>query len=201
MSPFTVRPANLENSDHELLVDFMDSQIPWLSTIGSGGQWGTQSVRKSRPNLSEKATDFVQRSQNDAGWGEEWCRAFIAEAASSSHESDTPPDDRENPQCTTPVAGLVLTAASPDYVRSVLPRQDAAHPFVYLTYLMTDRHAGRLAAKGAGAFLIAVAKEQVRRLGLDRLCLDCWSGNGRKLVTSVCTGFDTRVFCEADFCV
>lgn len=87
----------------------------------------------------------------------------------------------EKGQMNVPVAALVLEGKSPEYVRSVLAQQDSAQPFVYLAYLISDSGAGD-AAKGVGSFLIGLAKEEVRRLGLRRLCLDCWSGNDRKLV-------------------
>lgn len=181
MPSFSIRPAELERSDHELLLDFWDSQIPWLSSKGSSGQWGTQSIRTSRPEAIDRAFDFVTRSLEIGEWGPDWCRAFIAEAGSpsSSHDCDGSGDRRD--ALKTPVAGLVLTAKSPDCVRSVLPQQDGAEPFVYVTYLMSNRRAGDL-AKGAGAFLIAFAKDQARLLGVTRLCLDCYSGNDRKLV-------------------
>lgn len=182
MPSFSIRRAELQRSDHDLLVDFWDSQIPWLSGRGSGGQWGTQSVRASRPDAIERVTEWVKRSLDNGEWGIDWCRAFIAEAESSINVNESS-GDQTNPR-KVPVAGLVLAGKSSDYVRSVLPQQDSAQPFVYLAYLMSNRHAEDL-TKGAGAFLIAFARDQVRRLGLNRLCLDCWSGNDRKLVKYV----------------
>jgi hypothetical protein len=79
------------------------------------------------------------------------------------------------------VAGIVLDSKAPAYVHSVLPEQDESDPFVYLAYLMSNRHAGE-ERKGAAAALMAFAKDQVHSVGLKRICVDCWRGNDRKLV-------------------
>ncbi|KAK4688523.1 hypothetical protein P7C73_g1589, partial [Tremellales sp. Uapishka_1] len=165
MSPFTIRPATTAASDPQLLVDFQDSQISWLSSMGSGGQWGTQSVRND-PARSAKTRGWVTLSERNAPWNggsAEWCRAYVAEASDG-----------------TPVAGLVLDNHAPAYVRSVLPEQDERDPFVYLAYVISDRNVPQ--GKGSGAALIAFAKEQTRDAGVKRLCLDCWRGNDGKLV-------------------
>ncbi|KFY70497.1 hypothetical protein V499_09120 [Pseudogymnoascus sp. VKM F-103] len=162
--PLAIRPATIAASDHELLVDFQESQIPWLSTIGSADQWGTKSVREANPAVTQKARSWIERSEQNAPWGSEWCRASIAESSSG-----------------VPVAGLVLDSKAPAYVSSVLPEQDESDPFVYLAYLISNRDAGE-ERKGAAAALIGFAKEQVRSTGVKRICVDCFRGNDRKLV-------------------
>lgn len=154
-------------SDHELFVDFQDSQISWLSTVGSGDQWGTKSIREVNPEASKRTRSWIERSERseqNPQWSSDWCRAFVAETSSG-----------------VLVAGLVLDSKAPAYVHSVLPEQDENDPFVYLAYLISNRHAGE-ERKGAAAALIAFAKDQVHRVGLNRICLDCWRGNDRKLV-------------------
>ncbi|OBT85288.1 hypothetical protein VE02_06523 [Pseudogymnoascus sp. 03VT05] len=163
-SSLTIRPATIAASDHDLLVDFQESQISWLSTVGSADQWGTKSVREANPAVTDKARSCIERSEQNAPWGSDWCRASIAESSSG-----------------VPVAGLVLDSKAPAYVSSVLPEQDEEDPFVYLAYLISNRDAGE-ERKGAAAALIGFAKEQVRGAGVKRICLDCFRGNGRKLV-------------------
>ncbi|GAW23420.1 hypothetical protein ANO14919_129790 [Xylariales sp. No.14919] len=165
-APLTIRPATIAAADHELFVDLQQSQIAWLSTVGSGEQWGTRPVREANPGALQKTRSWVERSERNANaqWSSDWCRAFIAEASNG-----------------VPVAGIVLDSKAPAYVSSVLPEQDASDPFVYLAYLISNRHAGE-ERKGAAAALIAFAKDQVRGVGLNRICLDCWRGNDRKLV-------------------
>jgi hypothetical protein len=93
-------------------------------------------------------------------------------------------DSNEQTSRTVPVATMVLESKSADYVRPVLPEQDPSEPFLYLAYLLTDRATENI-RKGASASLIAHAKTEARRLGLRRICMDCWSGNGGKLVRYV----------------
>lgn len=161
---FTFRPATIAANDHELLVDFQESQIPWLSTVGSGEQWGTQPIRERNPQISDKTRAWIERSEKQAPWSNEWCRAYVAEASDG-----------------TPVAGLVLESKANYYVHAVLPEQDEKDPFVYLAYLISNRDAGEK-TKGAGSALVEFAKEQTRGVGLKRICVDCWRGNDRKLV-------------------
>ncbi|KAF2171747.1 hypothetical protein M409DRAFT_17982 [Zasmidium cellare ATCC 36951] len=165
-SPFTIRPATLSTSDDALLIDFQESQIPWLSANGGAGQWGTESIRTARPESSAKTKAWVEKSQRQSPWSSgDWCRAFIAESTSDG----------------TPVAGLVLEDRAAGYVKAVLPGQVEGDPFVYLTYLISNREAGQK-AKGVGRALIAFAREEARKVGVRRLCLDCYRGNERKLV-------------------
>lgn len=159
-----IRPATLAGSDHELFIDFQESQISWLSAVGSGDQWGTKSIRESRPESVEKVRSWVEKSESNASWGDDWCRAFVAESSNG-----------------TPLAGMVLDSKASAYVNTVLPEQDRNDPFVYLEYLISNRNAGE-ERKGAASALISFAKDQVRSIGLSRMCVDCWRGNDRKLV-------------------
>lgn len=164
MSTFKIRPAALASSDAELLIAFKDSQIAWLSKVGSIDQWGTRPSPELNPSVLERCHRWVERSEQHAKWSSDWCRAFVAEGPSG-----------------TTVAGMVLEAISPAVTRSILLEQDEEDPFVYLAYLISNREAGGEEI-GAGAVLIAFTKEQLHAVGVKRLCLDCWAGNDRKLV-------------------
>ena len=115
-------------------------------------------------------------------------RAYIAEAEVT--EDELTPEQRElahqvsDGKFRIPVAGMILSAESMEYVRDILPKQDEQDPFVYLAYLLSDRRA-RPIGKGAGAALIRHAQEEARRLGINRICGDCWRGNERRLVKYV----------------
>ncbi|CAK3958104.1 GCN5 family acetyltransferase [Lecanosticta acicola] len=163
-TPFTIRPATIAASDHELLIDFQQSQIAWLSSVGSSDQWGTGVIRETNPRVSDTTRAWIERSEHKAPWSSEWCRAFVAETSSG-----------------TPAAGMVLESKSNNYTRDILPEQDPGDPFVYLAYLISNRNAGS-EAKGAGAALIALAREQTLAAGVKRICVDCWAGNHRHLV-------------------
>lgn len=162
-SKFDIRPATIAKSDHELLVDFQESQISWLSTVGSSDQWGTESIRKKNPQVSDRTRAWIERSEKKDSWNGDWCRAFVAEADGQ------------------PVAGLVLDSKANAYVPETLLNIDERGEFVYVAYLISDRNAGD-DSKGVGAALIDFAKEEARAAGIKRLCLDCWRGNDRKLV-------------------
>lgn len=154
-----IRPATTATFDHARLADFKRSQLAWLPSVGSGEQWAHST---SHEQDLEKTVSWVEESERESSWGSHWCRAFIAEKNG------------------IPVAGLVLEAKAPEYVRTVLSEQDDNEPFVYLSYLISNREVAD--TKGSGAELIIHAKDQVRNVGLERLCVDCWRGNDRKLV-------------------
>jgi hypothetical protein len=172
---FTIRPAAMAKSDHETLIDLRDTQIAWLVSIGSTEQWGSVPTREAAPNISEKTRAWVERSERQVAWkagDEEWCRAFIAESIPPAGSDSKP----------VPVAALVLEARASDYVHDVLPAHEPDDPFVYLTYLITNRDADAEAKKGAVQALFELANEETRKAGLKRICVDCYRGNGRKLV-------------------
>lgn len=169
---FTIREASLAKSDPNLLVDLMDSQIAWLCSIGSSGQWGSDPVRESRPDILSRPLKWIQQSEEKHGWGPQWCRAFVAEVPNSVEVN-----------ATTPLAAgaIVLEPVSASYVRDVLPEQDESDPFVYVSFIMSNRNAAQ-ASKGTGAVLLEMAKEGAREVGVSRICLDCYRGNERRLV-------------------
>ncbi|KAK4551517.1 hypothetical protein LTR86_011124 [Recurvomyces mirabilis] len=176
MSEITIRRSRTTRGDGELLIQMFDSQLPWLQSIGSGDQWGSSFIRDD-PAKKAKYHAKVHQSEvsEQQQWSPQWTGVYIAERKQALSN----PKDREAE--VVPVAALILEAKSADYVRPVLLEQDEKDPFLYLAYLLTDRTAIDL-GKGAGAALILHAKVEARRLGLSRICMDCWSGNGGKLV-------------------
>jgi hypothetical protein len=80
-----------------------------------------------------------------------------------------------------PVAGMILQGQSSEYVRDIIPENDDNDTFIYLLYLLSDRNTAPH-GKGAGAALISHAKDEARKLGIKRICADCWRGNDYKLV-------------------
>ncbi|EGP87783.1 uncharacterized protein MYCGRDRAFT_92255 [Zymoseptoria tritici IPO323] len=133
-------------------------------------QWGAIPSRVATPNVSDRTKKWIELSEQNAPFtsgSEEWCRVFIAETKSS------PP---------VAVAALVLEAKAAGYVHEILPAQTEDDPFVYLTYLITNRDAGAEERKGGGEKMIELAREEGRKAGVGRICVDCWRGNGRKLV-------------------
>ena len=186
--PFSIRPAAAAADDGMRLLRNFDSQLPWLASVGSGAQWG--SAPRSNESYQAKYRSKVERSEaciDQSYLSPDWIRAYVAEVEMPS--GDVSPEllklatgpGQGDATVIAPVAGMVLEAKSADYIRSILPEQDEEDPFVYLSYLLSDRRTS-LISKGAGAALIAHAKGEVRKLGIKRICCDCWRGNDRRLV-------------------
>lgn len=181
--PSHIRPVSSTLDDGLRILKFVDSQIPFLTKVGSQGQWGSD-LMSDDTNKQERYRRMVKRAECQHPWGEDWIRAFIAEVGV---EQDALPENlhelarREESTYALPVAAIVLEAHSEDYVQTILPKQDAEDPFIYVRFLVTDRRTGTY-SKSAASGLLDHAKSIASALGFSRLCLDCWSGNGRKLV-------------------
>lgn len=190
MSSIYIRPASTAADDGLRFLRNLDSQLPWLSSIGSSAQWGT-STRSDQEDLRAKYRGKVESSErhwNDPSWSRDWVRAYVAEVEIERGEDVSSELLELATECTNddahlrlPVAGMVLQGQSAEYVRDILPENDDNDPFIYLLYLLSDRRTAPR-GKGAGAALIARAKDEARKLGFRRLCLDCWRGNDNKLV-------------------
>ncbi|MFD0201957.1 MULTISPECIES: GNAT family N-acetyltransferase [Saccharothrix] len=73
----------------------------------------------------------------------------------------------------TPAGAMTLAPNPPHYVRP------AAEPEVYVTLLVTSRS---YAGMGVGSALLAHAREETRRAGVELLRVDCYAGSEGKLV-------------------
>jgi hypothetical protein len=185
MPPINIRPASTALDDGLRYIENFDSQLSWLSSIGSSSQWGNE-PRSGQEDLRIKYRGKVAASERSEPWSRDWVRAYIAEV--DVKRGELPPEllelatEVEDDGITKlPVAGLVLQGQASDYVRDILPENDEKDPFIYLVYLMSDRRTTPY-GKGAGGKLISQAKDEARNLGIKRICLDCWKGNDDKLV-------------------
>jgi hypothetical protein len=185
-SKYHIRPASSAKEDGKKILEFTDSQLPYLAAIGSAEQWGSASVSK-RDAAQQKYKRLVERSEEEQIWGTEWFKIFMLDVEVDN--DDLPDDirclvpayDQESKYAVLPVAALVLEGRSEDYTRPVLPEQDSRDPFLYVRYLVTDRRVGDL-SKGSGRKLLDYADEVAKSLGIGRLCLDGWSGNDYRLI-------------------
>ncbi|CAI6231641.1 unnamed protein product [Periconia digitata] len=186
-STFHIRPASLAAKDDERMLSHFDSQLKWLESIGSGGQWGPN-PRSNNEAFQEKIRGKIQLSETcmEKPFSSKWARAYISEAevdADSLSEElkqlSGPP--LENGRVRVPVASMILDSKSADYVRDVLPEEDKNDPFIYLLALFSDRKTSSI-GKGAGAALIKHAKDEAKRLGIHRIDGDCYAGNDGKLL-------------------
>lgn len=179
---YYIRPASSAQEDGKKILEFTDSQLPYLAQIGSAEQWGSASI-SVRDAAQRKYKQLVERSEEEQTWGPDWIQIFVL---------DVEVEDAELPDCRRdsallhglekgktarlPVAAMILEGRSSDYTRPVLPEQDSKDPFVYVRYLVTDRRVGAL-SKGSGQKLLDYADKVARSLGIGRLCLDGWNGN------------------------
>ena len=185
---FSIRNAYSELEDGKRILAFCDSQLEWLAQVGSSEQWGLEPY-SSNDDTQEKYRAFVERSEQDQSWSKEWKKAYIAQLDISKDQvtKEIQPFLVQQPSANSksshrlPVAAMFLTGHSELYVQPVLPEQDEQDPFIWIRYLLTDRRLGPL-SKDAGLALIEHAKSVSKQMGIKRLCLDCWSGNDRKLV-------------------
>ena len=180
-----IRQASSMLQDGARILSFTDSQLSHLASIGSGEQWGTESI-SANPASQEKYKNLVIRSEEPQSWGKNWVDVSILEIEVDLQSLPTEirglvttAEDGES--CRLPIAAMVLEGHSSDYTRPVIAEQDAADPFVYVRYLVTDRRVGAF-SKGSGQMLLAHAEAVARSLGVGRLTLDGWSGNGEVLV-------------------
>lgn len=184
---FSIRPATLEAGDDKRVLSYFDSQLQWLETVGSGAQWGS-TPRGQEDKYQEKYRRKISQSEACIGkpFGPEWTQTYIMEAEVDLNSLSTElrqlaEGTGDDQRARLPVAALVLDSKAADYVHSILPQQDDKDPFVFISYLISDRKATPF-NRGAGAALINYANDETIRLGLKRICLDCWRGNDRKLV-------------------
>lgn len=190
---FHIRPVFSALDDGLRILNFVDSQLPFLASVGSEGQWGSD-LLSGDAEKQEGYRKMVKRAESQHPWGELWTRAFVAEVETDRNtlpdelrnlpKPNSAPGTSESGLCLLPVAAIVLEDHAEDYMHEVLPKQDLDDPFVYIRFLVTDRRTGLL-SKDAATALLDYAKIAARQLNINRLCLDCWSGNDRKLVRSV----------------
>ncbi|EXJ80120.1 hypothetical protein A1O1_08262 [Capronia coronata CBS 617.96] len=186
MPSIYIRPASTATDDGLRLLQNFDSQLPWLSSIGSSAQWGGSS-RSEQEDQRAKYRSKVESSERgwNNPWSRDWVRAYIAEVEMKREDLSSEllelAIESPNDAVRLPVAGMILQGQSAEYARDILPENDDNDPFIYLLYLLSDRRTAPY-GKGAGAALISHAKDEARNLGLRRICLDCWRGNDNKLV-------------------
>jgi hypothetical protein len=181
-----IRPASSQLQDGARILSFADSQLPRLASIGSAEQWGTESISAS-PASQEKYKSLVLRSEEPQTWGTDCVNVSILEVEvgleSLADEIrglvTTTTEDGKSGRL--PIAAMVLEGHSSEYTRPVIAEQDEADPFVYVRFIVTDRRVGSF-SKGSGQILLEHADGVARSLGIGRLALDGWNGNGGLLV-------------------
>jgi len=190
MRTLLTRDAETSPGDGQFIVDAFDSTLPYLTSIGSGEQWGSVPFSE-RPGFIQETLDSVSQS-------EEFCRTGTGEAIrvllcefEITQEllptgSRIRTDDSGNLVCSVGTA-VLRENWIPSYIsehitlNDRLAEQRLKDGFIYLEVMVTDYRLG-LYRRGAGAALIQAAKEYGKLKGKKILYVDAWAGNGRRLV-------------------
>ncbi|GAB1319955.1 hypothetical protein MFIFM68171_10165 [Madurella fahalii] len=185
MPKFHIRPAKPTLEEAQFITSALDSALPRLAAIGSVDQWGTTPFSNREdflPNqlkLLEVSERYRLTGKADLEHGA--IRTFIAEA-----ESESEPGDDGNGKEKVPVGMLaVREEGMSDYVvDSDVAKEDEKRwlPYLFVKALVTDFGAGEERRKGVGAEMLRFAVDYARDRGKKVVYLDCWAGNGGKLV-------------------
>ena len=184
MSAFHIRDEALAEDVGFILAAF-DSTLPHLATIGSGAQWGSE-PRSTKPSAVARIQGAVEKARS--GTGENYA-VFVAEVPIDDGLDPVAGSvrrDKSDKQMLQVGAAVVqgsfsaYVAEQPHldaHVREAVERDD----FIYLFVLISDFRAGAL-RKGVGAALVQRVKQYAVEKGKAEIYVDCWAGNGEKLV-------------------
>jgi hypothetical protein len=178
--------------DGDFLVAALDSTLPQLASIGSGGQWGSTPFSE-RKSTVDRAHNWISSSEafRLGEPGSEPLRLFIAEVNAEDGNAAL-----AGLSSRTDEHGRVLTSVGavgvrehwwPNYVKEkeilkpIIEQAEAYKSAFYLEVLVSDFRAGS-ARRGVGATMIQKAKEYAVSRGAKALFLDCWAGNSGNLV-------------------
>lgn len=183
---FHVRHVEAAKGDAQFISDAFDSTIPVLATAGSGAQWGPDPL-SLEPDFAGKVAKMVSDAEGSRS-GEGAAEGPAVEGLVA--EVDIPEGTQLEHTSGVGEGRMGVAVAVwredwwPQYVREIehiAPVAEGEKDFGYLHLLVSDYRAGEL-RRGAGAALVEEVKERARARGKGRLWVDCWAGNGRKLV-------------------
>lgn len=114
---YHIRPASSAQEDGKKILEFTDSQLPYLASIGSAEQWGSASV-SVRDAAQQKYKRLVERSEKEQTWGTDWIKIFIldVEVENDDLAEDlrrlVPSRGQESKHVVLPVAAIILEGRS-----------------------------------------------------------------------------------------
>jgi GNAT superfamily N-acetyltransferase len=190
-SKFRIRDAvpSPANTDAQFITSAFDSCIPHLASIGSATQWGTTPLSSARPDfITRHITSIADAEKYRLSGSGQPVRVLIAEALVPSTTGEGEGEDRYVPVGAATLRGGYFPSyvSGQEHLREVTGKALAGEEggFMYLDILVTDfSEATKAYRKGAGAALVEFAREWAgRELGLGIMYVDCWAGNGGKLV-------------------
>lgn len=187
MSTFHIRDEALPEDASFILAAF-DSALPHLASIGSESQWGSE-PRSTQDIFVERIRSLVEKARSGTSDSD---AVFIAELLVDNDFDNVQGRAirNEGGQQMLKVAGAIIQGSFPKYVaeqKHLEARVQAAidrADYIYLFAMVSDFRVGSL-RKGAGTALIKRVKEYALEKGKAAIYLDCWAGNGEKLVEYV----------------
>lgn len=184
---FHIRHVEQAKGDAQFISDAFDSTIPVLAAAGSGEQWGPDPL-SLEPDFAGKVAKVVSDAE---GWRGGKGPAVEGPAVEGLIAEVDIPEGTQLEHVSGDGDGRAGVAVAvwredwwPQYVREIehiAPVAEEEKDWGYLHYLVSDYRAGEL-RRGAGAALVEEVKERARARGKASLWVDCWAGNGRKLV-------------------
>ena len=164
--------VNPEECDVDFVLHAFDSALPYLASIGSEAQWGTEPFSQ-KPKVRQAFADFAQES-----YGLNTDPEPTPQSEAPSWQHLTLYEVKTADGAWLRVAAQGVSTSFPDYVPEELAAKQVrdATDYLYLNYLIADRRTGDL-AKGAGNRLVEFGEQQGRARGKTMFYGDCWRGN------------------------
>ncbi|KAF2789395.1 hypothetical protein K505DRAFT_284490 [Melanomma pulvis-pyrius CBS 109.77] len=184
MSAFHIRDEALPE-DAEFILEAFDSTLPHLASIGSGAQWGSEPRSKNESSV-KRIRGAVEKARSGTSDSD---AVFVAEVPVDDGlvpVGGRTRRDKDNQQMLQ-VGAAVVEGSFPAYVadqQQLAARVQAAverADYIYLFVMISDFRVGAL-RKGAGAALAQRVRQYALEKGKTAVYVDCWSGNGERLV-------------------
>ncbi|KAH7327274.1 acetyltransferase [Rhexocercosporidium sp. MPI-PUGE-AT-0058] len=182
----TVREASKSLGDTEFIVEAFDSTLPYLSSIGSGEQWGSIPFSQCDGFLQETLDSLEQSEKySKTRTGQATC-VLIAEVEVEGMGSLLPGVRRrkdENRKLLLSVGTATIHGEwFPEYLTSQAHLGLAeVKDFTYIGVMVTDHRTGSFRQSVGGDLMQSIVKYG-RSAGKKAIYVDGWAGNGRKLI-------------------
>lgn len=177
---FHIREVDSAKGDVQFILDAFDTALPHLAAIGSAGQWGTTPFSHTTARI-ETVRGRVEEAEAYRRTGEGKLVEMLVAEVDVGDESF----GHVEKGARMPVAMVTVKEDWwPEYVsgdKHLAPKIAGEKNWMYVHILISDYRAGEW-RKGAGSALMAEVKERTKARGFERIWVDCWAGNERKLV-------------------
>jgi hypothetical protein len=167
---FRIRSARSseDSSDAHFIVAAWHPTLPFLASIGAGEMWGEVPFSE-REGFIEEIKDIIAKAEEDEE--SDHRRLLIAELCEADSSA-------------TNVAAAMIRDELPYYLKEREELrgeiENAGSSILFIEVLVAD-HRNKPGFKGAGAALGEAIQRRAMERGKERVYVDVWAGNGRKL--------------------